>query len=229
MDKYVVGEHGRQFSVGKPWAPLSDQQVSNAEHILQLSGGGAFHYNESMKKIALILLMLPSLAWAQSYDQGYSLGRPPTDSNAYQPASGQWAHRGGTVVQQVSPQVYVITTNGPMPYRGILSATRGSQVVDGAYVLESGSSIVRIQTWSRNSLRVGDLVMLDSVLRPNPQVNQTFAGSRPGSEGYHPSSTMADSRYRSWLSRGFTLGGFSPGPGSWGFGGGWNNGGCNNW
>lgn len=173
-----------------------------------------------MKKIA-ILLLLTGMASAQSF--GQSSNHQP--SGNYQAATGKWAHRGGTVVQKIDAQTYVITSNGPMPYRGILTASRGAQVVDGAYVLESGESIIRIQAWSRNSLQVGDLVMLDSVLAPPKPTAIASSPTFSGRSGYHSTSANADPTYRSWLSRGFTFGGFIPGPGSFG---GFNSG-CNNW
>jgi len=145
-------------------------------------------------KTLAVCALLTSMAWAQ----------PAQEEANYQPASGKWAHRGGTVVQQIDAQTYTVTTNGPMPYRGILSASRGAQVLDGAYVLESGNSIVRIQAWSRNSLKVGDLVMLDSVLAP-----KKVEVSAPTYAGHHPTSANADPTYREWLSRGFTTGGIT--------------------
>lgn len=174
-----------------------------------------------MKTLALVLL-LSTIASAQP-GQSFSSGHQPRGD--YQAATGKWAHRGGTVVQKIDAQTYVITSNGPMPYRGILSASRGSQVVDGAYVLESGESIIRIQAWARNTLQVGDLVMLDSVLAPPRPAATAFTPSYSGQSSYHSTSANSDPTYRSWLSRGFTMGGISGGFGN--FGG--FNGGCNNW
>jgi hypothetical protein len=130
------------------------------------------------------------------------------------PARGQWANRGGTVIQCAGPRTWVITTNGPLPVRGVVSVQRNGQVIDGGHVAVAGQSVAQIRTWSSVVLQPGDLVLLDAVpapLGPAPVFGNVSAGGR-----YHPSSTNADPRYQSWLRQGFTLGnscshGFSSG------------------